>query len=128
MRSVPDIEVNADKPGTVAMGFFFILLLVVIPWHIAHWVQGGIRVSPSFGWENYPVLALAAYVTVHPKTDKGIRIISMLIVILLATRAVLHLAHTSAEAWHLAARGLPSEMSLSKLRYSLELLFGSRTG
>ena len=106
MTAVPNIEVNADKVSTIVMGFFCVVLLIVIPWHIAQWVQGGIRVSRYFGWENYPVLALALYVTVHPKTQKGIRLIAVLVAALLVPRLVLHLAHASNATWHLAAWGL----------------------
>lgn len=106
MTGIPDIEVNADRFSTVLMGAFFVLILILLPWHIAHWVEGGIKVSGSFEWANYLLLALAIYVAVDRKTDKYVRIIAALASVQLGTECALHLAHPSEQAWHFAGWAL----------------------
>ena len=105
MKPIPDIEVNADKLGTLIVGFFFVMLLIRLPLQIAYWVEGKIIVSPHAGWESYMVTALAVYTAVRSK-DKGIKIISVLFACTQGARIALHLANASAASWRLAGQGL----------------------
>jgi hypothetical protein len=105
MRLIPDIEVDADKSSTFVMAFFFVVLLISIPWHIAWWVQGKMVVSTHTGWEQYMVFVLIVYTAIRTR-DKGIRIISILLACMQGARIALHIVQASSEWWHVAGQGL----------------------